>query len=58
MPLKDRDEIFGIKKEGKKYYIGKTHVTIKDNDINLVDQGTTLKGTPGIWELIMKKKTN
>ena len=53
-PLKDRDTTFGIKKEGKNHYIGKTHFIIKDNDIIRANDGVTLKGTPDIWELIMK----
>ena len=54
-PPQDRDTTFGIIKKGKDHYIGKTHVIIKDNDIIMADDGATLKGTPGIWELIMKK---
>ena len=58
LPLEDRDKTFGIKKRGEDHYFGKTHVIIKDNDIIIADDGTTLKGTPGIWELIMKKIPN
>ena len=51
------DETFGIKskvKKGKKrYYIGKTSIIIKNNDIILPKLGETFKGTPGLWELIM-----
>ena len=50
LPLIDRDTTFGIIKRGEDHYIGATHVTIKDNDI-IADDGSTLKGTPGIWEL-------
>ena len=55
LSLKDRDTTFGIIKRGEDYYFGNTCVIIKDNDIIMADDGTTLKGTPGIWELIMKK---
>ena len=55
LSLEDRDTSFGIIKRGEDHYIGKTHVIIKDNDIIMASDGTTLKGTPGIWELIMKK---
>ena len=53
--LEDRDKNFGIIKSGKDRYIGNTRVIIKDNDIIIADDGTTFKGTPGIWELIMKE---
>ena len=66
-PLKDRDTTFGIitkkkkkikikkgEKEEEHHCIGKTHFIIKDNNIIRADVGVTLKGTPGIWELLMK----
>ena len=55
LSLKDRDTTFGIIKRGEDHYIGGTRVIIKDNDIIMADDGATLKGTPGIWELIVKK---
>ena len=55
-PSQYRDTTFGITKEGKNhYYIGKTRVIIKDNDIIISNDGETFKGTPGLWELILEK---
>ena len=50
-----RDETFGISKKGRDYYIGKTHVIIKDNNIFLPKYNETFEGTPGLWELITSK---
>ena len=50
-----RDKKFGIYKKGNHHYIGRTHVIIKDNDIIITKTGKRLKGTTGLWELIMSK---
>ena len=55
LSFKDRDTTFGIIKRGEDYYFGNTRVIIKDNDIIIADDGSTFEGTPGIWELTMKK---
>ena len=47
------DTNFGIRKEGIRYYIGDKRVTIINNDI--IFDGETIMGTPGLWELITSK---
>ena len=50
-----RDKKFGIRKEKGHHYIGNKHVIIKNNDIIIAKTGEKLKGTRGLWELIMSK---
>ena len=47
------DTNFGIRKEGMSYYIGDKRVNIVNNDI--IFDGETIMGTPGLWELITSK---
>ena len=49
----NRDTNFGIRKEGMRHYIGDKHVIIVNNDI--IFDGETIMGTPGLWELITSK---
>ena len=49
----NRDTNFGIRKEGMHHYIGDKHVIIVNNDI--IFDGETIMGTPGLWELITSK---
>ena len=44
------DKTFGLYAENKKFKIGDKPVTIKDN--NIIIEGKTYIGTPGLWELI------
>ena len=44
------DKTFGLYAKNKKFHIGDKPVTIKDNDI-IID-GKTYIGSPGLWELI------
>ena len=53
--MESRDKKFGIRKEKGHHYIGNKHVIIKDNDIIIAKTGERLKGTTGLWELIMSK---
>ena len=50
------DKTFGIYDEGGKFYIGDKPVVIKDN--NIIVDNEEYKGTPGLWELIVAKKTD
>ena len=50
------DETFGIRKEEGLHYIGNKQATIVDNNITIDDEN--FKGTPGLWELIMSKRSN
>ena len=47
------DKTFGLHAKNKKFHIGNKPVTIKDNDI-IID-GITYTGSPGLWELITSK---
>ena len=47
------DKKFGIRKEKGHYYIGNKHVIVSQNDI--VVDGETFLGKPGLWELITSK---
>ena len=47
------DTNFGIRTEGKRYYIGNKHVIISQDDI--VVDGETILGTAGLWELLTSK---
>ena len=49
----NRDTNFGIRKEGMHHYIGNKHVIISQNDI--VVDGETILGRPGLWELLTSK---
>jgi len=49
------DTTFGLRREGK-YFMGGKRVII-DKDSNLFVGGRKFKGTPGLWELTVKKKT-
>ena len=44
------DKTFGLYAENKKFKIGDKPVTIKDN--NIIIEGKTYIGSPGLWELI------
>ena len=48
------DKTFGLYAENKKFKIGDKPVTIKDN--NIIIEGKTYIGTPGLWELITSNK--
>ena len=48
------DKTFGLYAENKKFKIGDKPVTIKDN--NIIIEGKTYIGTPGLWELITSHK--
>jgi len=52
----DADATFGIRREEGKYFMGGKRVIV-DKDSNLFVDGRRFKGTPGLWELIVKKKT-
>ena len=47
------DTNFGIRKEGIRLYIGDKRVDVINNDI--IFDGETIMGTPGLWELITSK---
>ena len=47
------DKKFGIRKEKGHHYIGNKHVIVSQNDI--VVDGETFLGKPGLWELITSK---
>ena len=49
------DKTFGIYDKDGEFYIGDKPVVIKDNNIIVDDE--EYKGTPGLWELIVAKKT-
>ena len=49
------DKSYGIYAKDKKFYMGNKQIIIKDNDI-IVD-GITFEGTPGLWELITSKRS-
>ena len=55
--LKDpnRDTTFGIRNKEGLYYIGNKQATIVNNNIVVGDE--KFKGTRGLWELLMSKKT-
>ena len=48
------DKTFGLYAENKKFKIGDKPVTIKDN--NIIIEGKTYIGSPGLWELITSNK--
>ena len=47
------DRTYGIYAKDKKFYMGNSPITIKDNDITISDK--TFPGTPGLWKLITSK---
>ena len=47
------DKKFGIRKEKGHHYIGNKHVIVSQNDI--IADGETFIGRPGLWELITSK---
>ena len=47
------DKTFGLYAKNKKFHIGDKPITIKDNDI--IIEGKTYIGSPGLWELITSK---
>ena len=47
------DKTFGLYSKNKKFHIGNKPITIKDNDI--IIEGKTYTGSPGLWELITSK---
>ena len=49
-----RDRTFGIRKIEGLYYIGNNQATIFNNNILIDDE--KFRGTPGLWELIMKRR--
>jgi hypothetical protein len=51
------DRQYGIRKDGDKYSIGNSTVTI-DGDSNIYLRDKEFKGTEGLWELLTRKKTN
>ena len=55
-PTHSRDTTFGIRQEEGLYYIGDKQATIADN--NIIIGNEKIKGTPGLWELIMVKKNS
>ena len=48
------DHTFGLRSEDDGIYIGNATVTFEGDDL-FVD-GTRYKGTPGLWELLVKKR--
>ena len=51
---KDSDEVYGIRKEGTKLYMGEKEVKLNDKKDFIIDD-VTYEGTPGLWDLIMEK---
>ena len=51
---KNSDEVYGIRKEGTKLYMGEKEVKLNDRRDIIIDN-VTYKGTPGLWDLIMEK---
>jgi hypothetical protein len=59
--LRNRDQYdfkYGIRHDPitEKFYIGNTPVTIKEKEPDLIIGGVTYKGTPGLYELLFKKR--
>ena len=53
---KNLDKYFGIQKKGDHYVMGVKTITL-DNKSNItVENGSTFKASPGLWELIMLTK--
>ena len=51
---KNSDEVYGIRKEGTKLYMGEKEVKLNDKRDIIIDD-VTYEGTPGLWDLIMEK---
>ena len=51
------DKQYGLRKDGDKYKIGNSTVTI-DEDSNIYLKDKQFKGTEGLWELLTRKKPN
>ena len=51
---KNSDEVYGIRKEGAKLYMGEKEVKLNDKRDIIIDN-VTYEGTPGLWDLIMEK---
>ena len=51
---KNSDEVYGIRKEGTKLYMGEKEVKLNDKRDIIIDD-ITYEGTPGLWDLIMEK---
>ena len=51
---KNSDEVYGIRKEGAKLYMGEKEVKLNDKRDIIIDD-VTYEGTPGLWDLIMEK---
>ena len=51
---KNSDEVYGIRKEGTRLYMGEKEVKLNDKRDIIIDD-VTYEGTPGLWDLIMEK---
>ena len=51
--MPDPGETFGVREIDGHHYIGKKHVIVKDN--NIIVDGDTFLGTPGLWKLMMSR---
>ena len=51
---KNSDEVYGIRKEGTKLYMGEKEVKLNDKRDFIIDD-VTYEGTHGLWDLIMEK---
>jgi hypothetical protein len=51
------DRQYGLRKDGDKYRIGNSTVTI-DGDSNIYLKDKQFKATEGLWELLTRKKPN
>ena len=54
------DRLSGIYAKDKRFYMGNKKITIKDNDITIIEAGENgndikFKGSPGLWRLITEK---
>ena len=53
---KNLDKYFGIQKKGDHYVMGEKTITLDDKSNITVENGSTFKASPGLWELIMLTK--
>ena len=51
---KNSDEVYGIRKEGTKLYMGEKEVKLNDKRDIIIDD-VPYEGTPDLWDLIMEK---
>jgi hypothetical protein len=51
------DAEYGLRKEGDKFFIGNSDVTV-DTNSDLYIKGKHFKGTRGLWELLTRKRIN